>query len=384
VPDRTASRRRRPRGDGSLYRDSAGRWRATITVPDPITGRPRRKYLSGATEGEVRRKLAEAVRDRDRGDATGRTPTFAAWAERWLVRVAATVRPSTVAGYDRALRLYLVPRFGRLELHAIRPSDVETMTAELIAGGLHPATATLYRAVLSACLAAAVRDGLIVRNVVTASRPPRIPAKARRSLSPDELRRLLATAADDPVGPAVEVLAFTGLRRGELLGLAWADLDGTRLTIRRQLVRLDNRRYGLSEPKTASSWRTIVLPGRALDALGRQRARQTADRERAGADWQDRDGLIFTTPLGTPVHPVAFGSTFAAIATRAGLSGVTPHVLRHTAASAILAAGVPPRDAAEALGHSPAVLMRTYAHAMPGSRERVAAALERVIEEAEA
>lgn len=378
MPNATPSRRRR-RGDGSLYQAPDGRWRAVLSEVDPLTGRTRRRYLSGATEADTRAKLAAAVHDRDRGAPSDRSPTLEAWAGRWLVLVAQSVRPNTLRSYRTALRSHVLPRLGRRRLGELRPSDVERLTAELIAGGMATSTAALTRTVLAACLAAAVRDGAVARNVAADSRPPRVARAERRSLSPAELRRLLTTAdEDEDMGPLVRLVAATGMRRGEALGLAWRDVDSGTLTIRRQLVRSATG-VELAEPKSTVSRRTITLPAVAVAALDRRREAQDRDREAAGPKWQDRDGLIFTDRLGRPVHPVAFGSAFRRLVELAQLPGVTPHTLRHTTASALLAAGLPVRDVAESLGHSPAVLMRTYAHALPGSRQRIAAAMDEAL-----
>lgn len=383
MPDSTAPRRRRRRGDGSIYRDSAGRYRGTITVADPDTGRPVRRYFSGDTEAEVRRKVADAALARDRGELVRQGPTLEAWARRWLIATSARVRTSTLDNYRVALEYHALPRLGHLELARIRPSDVEHLLASMIAKGSAPSTAGLVRTVLGACLAAAMRDGLVARNAVRDARPTRAAATERRSLTPDELRRILDAAADDAeLGPAVELLAATGLRRGELLGLSWDDYDvgAATLTVRRALT-VDRTGVRLTEPKTGQSRRRIALPRRGVAALERRRATQSHDREEAGRDWADRAGLIFTSRIGTPVHPQVLYDHVRAIAAHAGVEGVSPHTFRHTVASAILAGGVPVKDAADALGHSPAVLMRTYAHALPGSRDRVAAVLDRALEE---
>jgi integrase len=376
------STRRRHAGDGTAYEVAPGNWRGSLPYTD-ATGRTKRKWVSGKTQAAVNARLRDLRDERDRGEALGRTPTVSEWADRWMRVVRHQVRPSTYQSYVWALDHYIRPTLGTRRLASLMPSDVETVVGKWIDGGLKPSTAMLARRVLSVMLGAAVRDRVIVANPVTGSRPPRQQAVERRSLTPDELKALLAVAADDQTatGPAVELLAATGMRRGELLGLRWSDYDATAGTIRvrRALVRGADGPV-LAEPKTSQSLRVIGLPMLAVAALDRRRAAQYVERQKAGAYWAGGDDpVIFSDALGRTIHPVAFGSAFVHLAGKAGLTGVTPHVLRHSVATSLLAAGVPARDVADSLGHSTRVLLRTYAHAVPGSQARVAGAMDKVL-----
>jgi integrase len=366
-----STRRRGRRGEGTTYRTTDGRWRAAIVAPDPATGLPRRRYLSAPTERELLAKLAAARTDRDRGEAVGATPTLEAWSRRWLIAARLRVRPATLANYRHGLDR-LAPRLGSTELARLRVADVEDALAALVAGGLAPSTASLARTALGACLADAVRDGLIARNVARLARPPRIPVRERLALAPADLRRLFAAVEPDPLGPAIVLLGTLGLRRGELLGLRWDDVDrdGRTVAVRRQVARSADG-FGYVEPKGSRSYRTVALPARAVAAL---------DELAGDTTWPGAGPIVATGgDAPRPWHPVAFGSAFKATATRAGFPELRMHDLRHAAVSVALAAGVPPRDVAEAAGHSPTVLMRTYAHAMPGSRQRVAAAIDNAL-----
>jgi integrase len=272
------------------------------------------------------------------------------------------VRPSSWRNYRRSIQR-VSPTLGQVEIGRLTIGQIEAEFARLMGTGLAPATVRLVRIVLGMCLGDAARDGLVSRNVAQLARAPRVSPHARSVPDPVSIRRLLAAVADEPIGPAVVLLATVGLRRGELLGLRWSDVDrnGRTLTVARQVAAA--RTY--SEPKSARSHRTAALPSKAIAAL---------DTLAGGADWPT-DGPVIDD-RGRPLEPTAFNTRFREAADRAGFPGLTPHDLRHAATSIALAAGVPPRDVAESAGHSPAVLMRTYAHVMPGSRERVAAALD--------
>jgi integrase len=138
--------------------------------------------------------------------------------------------------------------------------------------------------------------------------------------------------------------------------------------------------YALAEPKSRRARRTVALPALAREAIEAQRVRQDAERDAAGSAWQDRDGLIFTDPLGRPPHPETVTSAFRALVGRSGLGSLRLHDLRHTAATLALSAGVPVVDVSEMLGHSSAaVTLNVYAHVVAEGPRRVADALDRAL-----
>lgn len=378
MTDATAKRRQR-RGDGTVYETGDGRFRGAVTVPHALTGEPVRRYLSGRTSSEVRAKMAAARAERQ---TVGRTPTVAVWGERWLALVRHRVRPATERLYRGALRHHIIPALGRIELARLRPSDVEAMTSALIDSGRAASTAALTRRVLVVCLSDAARDGLVIRNVAALARPPRAAEPVRRALSAAEARRFLGAIVDDPLGPFVALAIATGLRRGELLALRWTDLDpaaGT-LTVARSLARAAGRGYAIAEPKSRRARRTLTLPALARDALRRQREAQERERTAVGTAWQDRDGVIFTDPVGRSWHPETVTAAYRALVRQSGIGPLRLHDLRHTAATLALSAGVPARDVADALGHaSPSITLDIYGQTVAEGPRRVADAMDRAL-----
>jgi integrase len=366
-------------GDGTIYTTADGRLRAAVTVPHALTGEPVRRYLSGRTDAEIKRKLKDARAARA---TVGRTPTVATWGERWLGLVAQRVRPATLDVYKNALRTHAIPALGRVELGRLRPSDVEMMTSRMIAAGSAASSAALARRVLVICLTDAARDGLIVRNVAQLARAPRTAVPVRRALTGDEVRSFLAAVADDPLGPLVALGIATGLRRGELLALRWTDVDETAgtLTVARALARASAGGYAIAEPKSRRGHRTIALPALARDALRRQAEMQTRERDAAGSVWQDRDGLIFADPIGRLWHPETVTAAYRALVARSGIGRLRLHDLRHTNATLALSAGVPVRDVADALGHSsPSITLNVYGQSVAEGPRRVADAMDRAL-----
>jgi integrase len=174
---------------------------------------------------------------------------------------------------------------------------------------------------------------------------------------------------------ALWVLALhTGLRRGELLGLRWGDVDLDRavLHVRRSLVQSGGV-MGFQEPKTSSGRRTIALDAPCVVALREHRARQAEQRLRMGSLWQDHD-QVFATELGTPLEPSNVDWRFRALLARAGVPRIPFHGLRHTHATLLMKHGVHPKVASERLGHANITLtLSTYSHVLPQMQEEAAA-----------
>lgn len=374
-------RQRRSNGEGSIYQAADDRWRGTLTVTHPNTGQQARRYVSGRSRAEVVRKIDGLRREA----ATGAYPTGITTAEflaGWLEASKQRIRPATWRQYESLTRLHLVPAFGRTQLARLLPADVERMTAGLLDTGRSAGTAILARTVLRRALADAQRDGLVGRNVAALARPPRRVQHELRYLDTTELRQLLTACEDHPIGPMVTLAATTGMRMGELLGLTWDDVDvaSGRVAVRRALARAWDGGWALAEPKTPRSRRTLHLPGQAARALERQRDRQAEARAVAGKAWQDRDGLVFTDAVGRHLRPEDVNHAWHRLLDQAGLPHLPFHGLRHSAATALLTAGVPLKVVSETLGHSTVVLTAdTYAAVVPELRREAAEAMERVL-----
>jgi integrase len=380
----TPARKRRTRGEGSIYEapKGSGKWRAATFVTDPVTGLRTRRFLSGPTADAVRRKLTKLQSDADRG-ATGAGPRLSTgtYLKRWADTVGPTIRPSTLRGYRGHVETYWIPLLGSIPLARLAPTDIEKAMATLTARGLSANTIRGARATLRRALSRAVRDGLVVRNVATLAAPPRMPAWEIEYLSIDAIRSMIEATAADEFGAAWTIAVTTGLRLGELLGLAWSDIDaaGATLTVRRSLARDADGGWSLAEPKTNRSRRTIPLPSAARAALEDQRGRQDAAKASIGKAWQDRAGLIFTDSVGRPIPPGHLSKTWRATANRLGIAAPF-RALRHSAATAWLTSGVPLIVVSEALGHTNlTITAQHYAAVAPELRSATATAMDRVL-----
>ena len=388
--------RRRSAGEGSVYRNG-NRWSGAVTWTDP-DGTRHRRMVSGETSDEARGKLDELRRDLRLGTLTsGPAVTVGEFLAGWIERDRIRVRASTWRVRETHVRCYLRPSLGRLALARLSAADVErALSAYLATGrpdrpvkrgrgrqnvaGVSPTTVRHIRTTLRRALADAVRDGLAGRNAAADARPPYAPGRPITYLSAADLRRLLEATRDDEFGPIYALAATTGLRLGELLGLEWGDLHDGVLSVRRSLAKAHGGGWALAEPKTARSRRSFPLPLVARAALETQRTRQRFTRSAAGSAWQDRDGLVFTDAIGGPLGPEIVSRRFAKARDAAGVPRIRFHDLRHSAATTLLAGGVPLAVISEWLGHSGiAITASAYAAIVPELRQDAADAMDRAL-----
>ncbi|HKE98351.1 MAG TPA: site-specific integrase [Actinomycetes bacterium] len=228
-------------------------------------------------------------------------------------------------------------------------------------------------AVLHRALRDAVRWGYVVRSVADAVEPPKASSPEMKVWTPEQLRAFLAEVRSDRLFAGWMLLATTGLRRGELLGLRWADVDlevGT-ASPRRPRV-FAGTEVHVSEPKTTKGRRLIALDPATVAALRAHKARQAEERLLVGPGYIN-SGLVLTMPDGAPVNPRTFSDRFKMHSRRAGLPPIRLHDVRHSYASAALAAGVPAKVISERLGHATiGITLDTYSHVLPGLDERAA------------
>ena len=302
--------------------------------------------------------------------------TTAEFSAEWLAAIAPTVRPATLYSYARNLRLHVLPYVGSAPLMAIDAGTLNGLYARLLAegrknsegGGLSPRSVQYVHTIAHRMLRDAVKWGRLSRNPADAADPPRSTASGRPgrvTWTATELASFVERARTDRHWTAYLLLATTGMRRGEALGLRWADLDliAGRATIRQTVVTV-NHEVQLGTPKTAKGRRSVSLD-RVTVALREHRKTQNAERLLIGSGWRDND-LVFCKVDGTPLHPERFSREFTRRVTRLGLPMIRLHDLRHGWATMALAAGVHPKVVQERLGHSSiSITLDTYSHVSP-------------------
>lgn len=283
----------------------------------------------------------------------------------------------------------MLPRLGETRLQALTPDQLNAFYGELLRvgrrdgkSGLSPKTVHNVHVMLHKALHDAVRWGYLPRNVAEFSGPPKQTSsgKVMRTWTPDELRSFLEHVSNDPNYAAWVLAANTGMRRGEVLGLRWQDIDfdRRRLSIRQTIISIDYR-VEISEPKTARGRRSVALDSGTVTALRAHRAGQNQLKLMLGEAWQDND-LVFCRDDGSPIHPDRFTQMFDKHVKDSGLPRIRLHDLRHTHATLALAAGIHPKVVSERLGHSTvAFTMDVYSHAVPSMEAEAAETIANLV-----
>ncbi|MGX1798401.1 tyrosine-type recombinase/integrase [Streptomyces albidoflavus] len=369
----TAPKRKKARanGEGTIYQRKDGRWEAAGYV---LATDCRRKRVR--VYGTTRKNAADKLADSNRGlPVATADSTLGDYLTYWLGSVAVhRLRENTHTRYAACVRLHLIPGLGTKKIARLTAKDVRTFldrlrtTCQCCTQGLDterkkcctigkccqkrlsPLTVTYVHSVLKSALEHAVRQDELPRNVARNVKAATPRPRHFRPLTATEARQFLDAARTDRLHALYELALRTGLRKGELPGLLWEDLDLTTGTasIRRSLQH--TRTGGLTHlpTKTRASERRIALPTECLHSLKEHKQQQDKERGTAGSAWQD-SGLVFTTPTGRPLDPANLTRRF--------------HDLRHSTATLLLEQGVDLVVIKELLGHAHiGVTAGVYAH----------------------
>src|SRR5215207_8231094 len=284
--------KRRGHGEGGIYqRESDGTWCASVDLGF-VNGKRRRKVIYGKTRKEVADKLKALHRDQ----ATGINMTLQSQTVKRRNRV------RTYEKYAQDIRHHIGPALGRYQLAKLTPEHVQTMLNALVDQGLSHRSVRNVRAVLRAALNRAMRYGHVVRNVATLVDVPGTATFAAEPLNQEQAQQLLAVVKGHRLEALYRIALGLGLRKGEILGLRWKDVDFEAATI--QITGTLQRQHGRLErspTKTEASVRTIALPPGLLEMLRQHKKRQ--DLERTGNDQWQVSGMVFTSTIGTPLAP---------------------------------------------------------------------------------
>ncbi|MER0445313.1 site-specific integrase [Streptomyces sp. Edi4] len=388
-----SSRRSRTRanGDGTVYQRKDSRWEAAGYVLAPGNTRKRIRVY-GTTRKEALAKLTEKLANSNRGlPAPSAQGGLAAYLTYWLQNVAVhQLRENTHTRYTAVARLYLIPGLGKKKLAKLTAKDVRTWlnrlrtTCQCCTRGLDtardqprcctvgkccskrlsPLTLAYVHSVLKSALEHAVREEEIPRNVARNVRTGTPRPRRFEPLTAEEARQFLAVARGHRLHALFELALHTGLRKGELLGLRWEDLDlaGGTASIRRTLQRTNSSGLTTLPTKTQSSERRIALATECLHSLEQHHERQRQEGEASGTGWK-ASGYVFTRPDGSPIEGATLTRHFNTLLRRARLRRIRFHDLRHSAATLLLEQGVELVVIKELLGHAHiGVTASVYAH----------------------
>jgi integrase len=369
------------------------RWYVVVDIGSDDQGRRRQKWHSGYdTRREAERALAEIVGSLEKHTYVAPTQvTVASFArDEWLPMMRTQVKLSTWDSYRRNLEKHVLPVLGGKQLQQVTAGHLNSLYRSLLTGsgrngddgGLAPKTVRNVHIAISKLLADALDHGLVSRNVAANARPPKprkTVSKQIRFWTPEELSKFLASVRQDRWYALWHLAAMTGMRRGELLGLRWADVDlvARRVSVRQALISVAYE-LTFTTPKSHSA-RVIDIDPDTVEVLKRHREVQRTEVDAAGVHVKDSE-LVFGKEDGATIHPDIIRQMFDKRVKRSGLRRIRFHDLRHTHATIGLRAGVPVKVMSERLGHStPAFTLQQYAHVIPGMQAEAAEAIARIV-----
>ncbi|WP_425309084.1 site-specific integrase [Ammonicoccus fulvus] len=387
-----STRGKRQHGNGGKARQRKdGRWTADVSYRDE-TGAMKRTSVYGANEAEVEEKRAEVLeRIRVGLPATDSKVSLDVFARQWIAGPleVSDRKPTTKQLYAGLAKSHIIgSTLGATALGSITPSGIERWVAGLKKAGLAQSTVRQIYTVLRAILAIAVRDKLIRDNPAAAMARPKVETEEAMHLSPGQVADLLAAADGSRYRLLFEFLLNTAMRRGEALALTWKDIDEANglIRVRGTLARLDGELKVIA-PKTRKGRREIPISTTTAAILKALKVRAAADKLRAGTKWAGTS-YVFVTELGEAVEPRNALRALKAAVTKHNktaevedrLPDIGLHTLRHTAASAMLTAGVPMLTVSRICGHqSIEITADIYGHVAPDTSLAALETLSRAI-----
>ena len=377
--------KKRANGEGSIRKRKDGRWEGRYTAGhDPETGKAIYKNVLGRSQAEVKEKLKQAIEETQALDVTKAGKyTVGEWMEVWFQDYAKIkVRPSSHQTYQGYTQNHIRPNIGDIPLEKLTSLDLQKLYKKLLAQGrvdrleakgqpkgLSAKTVRNIHQILSSALKLAQEQRLILTNPAEGCALPRVEHQEMKTLTTVQLAFFFREARESGVFELYYLELATGLRRGELLGLKWEDIDLERgdLRVRRQVSRI-NGEVVEAPLKTKNAYRTLPLAEDTVSVLKEQR------RKVGNSPW------VFPSPNGGPISPDSVLHMLHRVLKRAGLPKVRFHDLRHTFATLALQNGVDVKTVSGMLGHfSAGFTLDTYAHITSAAQRQAAKTMENIL-----
>lgn len=370
--------KKRANGEGSIRKRKDGRWEGRYTAGhDPATGKTIYKNVLGRTQAEVKEKLKRAIEDSAKLDMSkvGQY-TVGQWMDVWFENYAKIkVRPSSHQTYRGYIENHIKPNIGSIPLNKLTSLELQMLYKKLLGNGrverieskkqpkgLSAKTVRNINQIISSALNLAIEQKLILTNPADACALPKLEHREMKTLPVEQLTSFLREAKESGVFEMYYIELATGLRRGELLGLKWSDIDlehGS-LRVQRQIARIDGEIVE-APLKTKNAYRTLLLSADAIDVLKTQK-------KKCGTS-----PYVFPSPTGGPISPDSVLHMLHRVLKRAGLPKVRFHDLRHTFATLALQNGVDIKTVSGMLGHfSAGFTLDTYAHVTTAAQKEAA------------
>jgi len=404
--------KKRAFGEGTIYfNKKRNRWEGQFSYIVPGTNKSKRKLITGKSQREVSTKGKKFLDDIKNGLKPGADKkTLWDWLYHWLNEcIKPNVRIKTFEKYESCLKSYIKPALGEQPIRKLAPEDFRKVFNEMLikggrsGSGVSTSTVRATRRYVSMAFNQAIEDGIITRNIIHATKPPRLVKKEIRPLNEEQANKLLQVAKDGEyfyigvkqrrkpsraseyhrkMSYTVILLALnTGMRLGEIFGLTWDDIDLPKnlVNVRRSLVSSATKGMIFQEPKTKGSKRRIPVTETVKRALELYKTEQQEYINFLGDKYDTKESLVFANLFGKPVDTSNFTTRyFKKMLEQAGLDrGFCFHDLRHTHATLLLKQGVNIKVISERLGHSTIQMtLDTYSHLMPDMQQTAVQALE--------
>ena len=377
--------KRRANGEGNLRKRKDGRWEGRYTAGhDPETGKAIYRNVLGRTQTEARAKLKQAIEEAKQVDSVrSKQYTVGEWMDVWFENYAKVkVRPSSHQTYRGYIDNHIKPNIGKIPLNRLTSLELQKFYKKLLSSGrverieskkqskgLSPKTVRNLHQIIASAMKLAREQRLIAADPTEGCALPKVEHREMKTLPVEQLASFLREAKESGVFELYYVELATGLRRGELLGLKWEDLDLDRgdLRVKRQIARI-NGEVVEAPLKTKNAYRTLPLAKDTIDVLNQQKKKV------GGCPW------VFPSPTGGPMSPDSVLHMLHRVLKRAGLPMVRFHDLRHTFATLALQNGVDVKTVSGMLGHySAGFTLDTYAHVTTSAQRQAAEAMESVL-----
>lgn len=365
---------KRANEEGTIVRKPNGKgWAGAITLGHDENGKQVRRHVSGATQAEAREKLDALRVQREQGTLVKASPdTFGQFLDRWLEHKQPHIRQTTYTDYEAHVRRFVRPTLGGHKLDKLTPLHVEGMVSAMLAADRPAAQAKRCLKLTRMALAQALDWGLVGRNVAERIKPPKVQKQEMQVWTPQQARAFLAAAEGHRYYALFYVALATGMRRGELLALRWAEVDALArtATVSRAAVFVRGKLRD-SEPKTAAGRRVVSLSLDVIEVLKAHRVRY------------GYGSLVFGSRANTYLNPSNVARAFAVFCEQAQVPRIRFHDLRHTSASLLIRSNVPVKVVSDRLGHSDSSFtLRTYVHVFEDQRRAAALSLGEMLREA--
>ena len=376
--------KKRANGEGNIRKRKDGRWEGRFTAGhDPVTGKQIFKNVLGKTQNEVKEKLKKALVEAGQVDFTKSGQyTVGTWMDTWFENVAKIkVRPSSHQTYKGYIDNHIKPSIGKIPLEKLTTMDLQKFYRKLLTKGrverieskeqpkgLSAKTVRNINQVISSAMDLAVAQKIILTNPTNACELPTVEHQEMQTIPAEQLQAFLDEARATGVYEMYYIELATGLRRGELLGLKWSDIDWKNgiIKVRRQIARVDGEIVE-APLKTKNSYRAVTISQQAIEVLRQQKAKTN-------------DTYVFPSPNGGPISPDSVNNMLKRVLERAGIPKVRFHDLRHTFATIALQNGVDIKTVSGMLGHfSAGFTLDTYAHVTTSAQKEAAQTMGNIL-----